>query len=108
MRLVFAALLMLCAACSPQQFADDVTREAAESVVVPILSDYMPAPQAQGASVCILDNASPDEIRMLARDVAVSAGSSTVENVLVIAQRPATLACFRSLGLSSLPSEWNF
>lgn len=101
-------MILLLAACSPQQLADDVTRQAAESVVVPILSDYMPAPQANGATVCILDNATPDELRMLARDVAVSAGSSTVENVLAIASRPATLTCFRSLGLTSLPSEWTF
>ncbi|MGL5009615.1 MAG: hypothetical protein ACRC6I_07005 [Paracoccaceae bacterium] len=101
-------LLFVLAACSPQQLADDVTRQAAESVVVPILEDYMPAPQAKGASVCILDNATPDELRMIARDVAVYAGSSTVRNVLAIAQRPATLACFRTVGVSSLPSEWTF
>ncbi len=101
-------VVLLLAACSPQDMADTVTRQAAETVVVPVLEDYMPAPQAKGASVCILDNASPQEMRMLARDVAVSAGTSTVDNVLAIGTRPATLACFKSLGLSSLPAEWNF
>jgi hypothetical protein len=102
------AIVMVLSACSPQQVADDVTRAAAETVVVPVLEDYMPAPQAKGASVCILDNATPEEMRMLARDVAVQAGTSTVDNVLAIGTRPATLACFKSLGLSSLPAEWNF
>ncbi|MGL4321716.1 MAG: hypothetical protein ACRCS3_12720 [Paracoccaceae bacterium] len=101
-------LVLTLAACSPQQLANDVTREAAESVIVPILSDFMPEPQANGAAVCILDNASFDEQRMIARDVAVYAGSSTVRNVLAIASRPATLACFQSLGVTSLPSEWTF
>jgi hypothetical protein len=102
------ALLLVAAACSPQVLADNVTRQAAETVVVPVLEDYLPAPQAKGASVCILDNATPEEMRMLARDVAVQAGTSTVDNVLAIGTRPATLACFKSLGLSSLPAEWNF
>jgi hypothetical protein len=102
------AIVMVLSACSPQQVADDVTRAAAETVVVPVLEDYMPAPQAKGAAVCILDNASPEEMRMLARDVAVSAGTSTVDNVLAIGTRPATLACFKTLGLTSLPAEWNF
>jgi hypothetical protein len=106
-RLVVLSVLSM-TACSPQQLADNVTRQAAESVIVPILEDYMPAPQAKGASVCILDNATPDELRMIARDVAVYAGSSTVQNVLAVASRPATLACFRTIGVTSLPSEWTF
>jgi hypothetical protein len=101
-------VLLALAACSPQQLANDVTREAAESVIVPILSDVLPGPQAQGAAVCVLDNATPDEQRMIARDVAVYAGSSTVQNVLAIASRPATLACFQTLGITSLPSQWTF
>jgi hypothetical protein len=101
-------LILSLGACSPQVMVDTVARQAAEAVVVPVLEDYMPAPQAKGAAVCILDNATPEEMRMLARDVAVQAGTSTVDNVLAIGTRPATLACFKSLGLSSLPAEWNF
>jgi hypothetical protein len=93
------------AACSPQQFADDVTRQAAESVVTPILDDYMPPAQAAGATRCVLDNASPDEIRALARDVAVQAGTTTVQNVLNIATRPGTLQCFATIGASIIPDN---
>jgi hypothetical protein len=90
-------------ACSPAQFADNVTREAAETVVTPVLDDYMTGPQAQGATACILDNAAPEEIRALARDVATVAGTTTVQSVLTIAARPATLACFASVGAPVLP-----
>jgi hypothetical protein len=100
-RPLLAALLL--AACSPQQFADDVTRQAAESVVTPILDDYMPPAQAAGATTCILDNARPEEIRALARDVAVQAGTTTVQNVLNIATRPGTITCLASIGAPRLP-----
>ena len=97
-------LTLLLAACSPQLLADQVTREAAESVVTPVLDDYMTGPQAQGATACVLDNAAPEEIRALARDVANVAGTTTVQSVLAIAARPATLACFASVGAPVLPA----
>jgi hypothetical protein len=96
-------MILILAACSPQQFADDVTRQAAESVVTPVLDDYMPPAQAAGATACVLDNAAPAEIRALARDVAVEAGSQTVQSVLNIATRPATIACLASIGAPRLP-----
>jgi hypothetical protein len=100
----FTVLAMsVLAACSPQQLADNVTRQAAETVVTPVLDDYMTGPQAQGATACILDNAAPEEIRALARDVATVAGTTTVQSVLTIAARPATLACFASVGAPVLP-----
>jgi hypothetical protein len=97
-------LLLLLAACSPQQLADDVTRKAAETVVTPVLDDYMTGPQAQGATACILDNAAPEEIRALARDVANIAGTTTVQSVLNIASRPGTRACLASVGAPVLPA----
>lgn len=94
---VFAALLL--AACSPQDMADKVGRRAAESVVLPVVSRYMPGPQAEGVTRCVIDNASAQEIRTLARDIAVEAGSATVQTVLTIAGRPETLACITAAGL---------
>ncbi len=102
--LLLAATLLL-AACSPQVLADDITRQAAESVILPVVGEVMPAPQAKGAATCILQNATIEEIRMLARDVGVEAGTSTVDNVLSIASRPGTLACFRSIGAPILPDR---
>jgi hypothetical protein len=100
--LVLLGALMI-PACSPQQLADDVTRRAAESVVTPVLDDYMPPAQAAGATACVLDNASPEEIRALARDVAVEAGTQTVQSVLNIATRPGTITCLASVGAPRLP-----
>jgi hypothetical protein len=103
MRVVPVVLFGMLAACSPQQFADDVTRQAAETVVRPVLEDYMPPAQAAGATACVLDNAAPEEIRALARDVAVEAGTQTVQSVLNIATRPATITCLASVGAPRLP-----
>jgi uncharacterized protein YaaW (UPF0174 family) len=100
--------LALLLACSPAQLADNVTRQAAESVVTPVLDDYMTGPQAQGATACILDNAAPAEIRALARDVATVAGTTTVQSVLTIGARPATLACLASVGAPILPRTGGF
>ena len=103
MRIVLTVAVLVLMGCSPQQFADDVTRQAAQSVVTPVLDDFMPAAQAAGATSCVLDNASPEEIRALARDVAVEAGSQTVQSVLNIATRPRTITCLASVGAPRLP-----
>jgi hypothetical protein len=102
-RLLFVLLTL--AACSPQQVADDITRQAAEAVILPVVGEVMPAAQAQGAATCILQNATIEETRMLARDVGVEAGTATVDNILAIASRPGTLACFRSIGAPILPER---
>lgn len=96
------ALLLILAACSPTDVADKIGRRAAESVVLPIVSQYLPGPQAQGVTRCIIDNASANEIQTLARDIAVQAGSSTVQTVLGIAARPETLTCIAKAGLPPL------
>jgi hypothetical protein len=97
--------LPLVTACSPQEVADDITRQAAESVILPVVGDVMPEAQAQGATTCILQNATIEETRILARDVGVEAGTSTVDNILVIAGRPGTLDCFRTIGAPILPDR---
>ena len=95
-------LILLLTACSPTDVADKVGRRAAESVVLPVVSQYMPGPQAQGVTRCVIDNATANEIQTLARDIAVQAGSSTVQTVMGIAARPETLACITSAGLPPL------
>lgn len=92
-------LLLILAACSPTDVADKVGRRAAESVVLPVVAQYMPGPQAEGVTRCIIDNASAAEIQTLARDIAVQAGSSTVQTVMAIAGRPETLTCISKAGL---------
>ncbi len=91
-----AALLVLLvlSACDPAEMADKAVRRTAESVVFPVVNIDMPADPAQAATNCILDAASPDELRLLARDVGVEAGTSTKATIRDIALRPAAQACF--------------
>lgn len=95
-------LLPLVAACSPQNVAEDVTRAAAKSVIQPVIANQFPEPAAEIATGCLLDNATGEELRSLARDVGTRAGTSTVATVLTIAARPAALACLANAGLQPL------
>jgi hypothetical protein len=88
-RFVIAALAV--SACNPQAIADKAVARTAESVISPVVG--------QAATRCIVDNASPDELRDLAVDVGVEAGSSTVANIMAIARRPGTVACLAAAGL---------
>ena len=95
---LIAAALTGCAASN--SIADGVNRRAARSVVVPVLQNYMTAPQAEIAADCVIANASPAELGSLARDVGVRAGTLTVQNVVAVVRRPATGACMRERGVS--------
>ena len=87
------------AACDPAEMADKAMRRTAETVVMPVVNVNMPAGPAEAATRCILDAASPDEVRLLARDVGVEAGSSTKATIRTIALRPAAQACFAAQGV---------
>lgn len=93
------------AACDPAELADKAVRRTAESVVMPVVNLDMPAGPAQAATACILDAASPDELRLLARDVGVEAGTSTKATIRSIALRPAAQACFAAQGVPPLVSR---
>lgn len=99
MRPYLPLALMMLAACDPQAMADNVGRRAASTVVLPVLQRDMPTPQAQKATDCIVQNASADEVRALARDVAVVAGTLTEANIRAIAARPETQACLVANGV---------
>jgi hypothetical protein len=101
MHRVCAALtvLVLLAACDPGELADSAVKRAASSVVFPVVNLDMPATQAQQATDCILGAASSDELRLLARDVGVEAGSSTKATIRTIALRPAAQSCFAARGV---------
>jgi hypothetical protein len=95
---VLAALVLL-PACDPAELADKAVKRTAETVVFPVVNVDMPADPARAATNCILDAASPDELRLLARDVGVEAGTSTKATIRDIALRPAAQACFASSGV---------
>lgn len=93
---------MALAACDPAQVADKVGRRAADTVVRPIVADYLPGPQAETATRCIVDNAGAEDVKALAQDIGVGAGSRTVANVLRIAAQPGPAACMAAAGISGL------
>ncbi len=87
------ALLIGMAACSPSEVADKVGRRTAETVVLPVVSDRMPGGNSGAVARCIIEAASADDIKLLARDVGVIAGTSTTATVLRIAAQPNARDC---------------
>lgn len=98
----FVALAMALGACDASELADKAMRRTAETVVEPVVDDYLPGDQAQVATRCIIENANSADLRALVHDVGVSAGTSTVANVLAIAGRPETQGCLLREGLPTL------
>lgn len=93
---------LVLAACDPQVFVDKTMRQGASSVVFPVVNLDMPAGPAQAATDCILNAASPEELRLLARDVGVEAGTSTKATIRSIALRPAAQSCLAAAGIPPL------
>ena len=98
----FILLVMALAACDPSQVADKIGRRTADTVVRPIVADYVPGGQAETATRCIVDNANAEDVKALALDVGVGAGSRTVANVLRIAGQPGPAACLAAAGIGGL------
>jgi len=85
MRLAMMVAVLALAACDPQEMVDKAVARTAESVITPVVGPL--------AARCIVKNGTPQELRAIAVDVGVEAGTSTVRNIEAIARRPATLAC---------------
>ena len=85
MKYVMMAAVFALAACDPQSLVDKAVARTAESVIAPVVGPV--------AARCIVENGTPAELRAIAVDVGVEAGTSTVQNIQAIAGRPATLAC---------------
>lgn len=96
------AVIVALAACNPQETADQLIRETARSVIVPILAQTMPAPLAEAGAECIIAVATPAELRSLAADYGKSAGTSTVANIANLAARPAALRCLTAAAIPNL------
>lgn len=96
-RVLFAALLL--AACDPAALRENVADRAAQSVIVNVLVNQYPRPQAEVAAECVLANAGPAEVEGLARDVGTRSGTSTVTTIRGIADRPGTVQCLAGRGL---------
>jgi hypothetical protein len=94
-------LVILLAACTPTQ-QDELTRDAAKSVVRPVLRDKLPGVPVEPATDCIIDNATSRELLALAADAVTGPTASTVEIVTNIASRPDTVRCLLNEGLPAL------
>jgi len=94
--------LIFLASCSPQQVAEDVTRAAAKSVILPVVAQRLPETQAEQVTACVLDNATGAELQILARDIGTRAGTRTVGIVADVLRRPETVRCVAGLGLPGL------
>ncbi|MFN3823244.1 MAG: hypothetical protein ACK4GW_07685 [Pseudorhodobacter sp.] len=99
---VLGLALGLLAACSPQQVAEDVTRAAAKSVILPVVGQRLPETQAEQVTACVIDNATGAELQILARDIGTRAGTRTVGIVADVLRRPGTVQCVARLGLPGL------
>lgn len=101
MRLIVlpVAAFALLAACDPAEVFDSALQRTAHSVVFPVVNIDMPAEPARLATKCILDAASEEELKLLARDVGVEAGTATKATIRTIALRPAAQACFSANGI---------
>ncbi|MDN5787757.1 hypothetical protein [Pseudorhodobacter sp.] len=95
------ALIALLAGCTTNP-VDAVARSAAKSVVLPVVQQRLPGPQAEAVAICVIDNADSNEILSLARDVGTRAGTSTVQNIATILQRPNTIQCVLRAGIPGL------
>lgn len=85
MRVIMIAALLVLAACDPQVVMDKAVARTAESVIAPVVGPV--------AARCVVENGTPQELRAIAVDIGVEAGTSTVANIEAIARRPQTLAC---------------
>jgi hypothetical protein len=97
-RIALPAAVVL-AACDPQAAIDNTVRRTAAEVVEPVVARELQGPMAKAATECILQAASMPEIRALARDIGVEAGTQTKENIRNLALRPAAQACFAANGV---------
>lgn len=74
--------------------AEDVARDAAKGVVNSAVASQFPGLDATMVTDCIIDNASMNEVFMIARDTVTTPSAETLSLVSEIAARPATIQCF--------------
>lgn len=96
----WSAAVLALAACTPQAMTDRVSAGAARSVVLNVVMNQYPRPEADQAADCVIANATPAEVQALARDVGTRAGTTTRANIAAVAARPATRSCVAARGLA--------
>lgn len=93
------ALSLVLSACAPQDVADQMGRQAAESVVRPVIDDQLIGTEVDRATACLLSNAPAADIRALLRDFGGVAGTTTRAQIAAMSRTPATAACLAAAGV---------
>lgn len=92
----------LTACAAGTELVGDQSRAVAKSVVLPIVEERVPGPEAVLIADCVIENAETTEILSLVKDAATGPDSDTVWLVFEIAKRPGTLKCLATSGLAPL------
>ncbi len=93
---------LVVAACGTGALTGRLEDSAARSVVLNVVANQYPRPEADQAADCVIQNARADEREALARDVGARAGTTTIARIQTIALRPPTSACIAGRGLQPL------
>lgn len=93
--------LAVLSACTVEDPADQIARQAAKDAVRPILAKRLPGVPIEPAVECVIDNASAKEILTLAKaGVTGQADAETTQTVVIIIKRPETIECIAKDGLA--------
>ena len=87
------ALAVLAGCEVAQQTADEIARDRAKSAVNGVVADRFPGVNAAPVTDCIIDNASAQEILILARASVTGIDEQAGQLVTDIAQRPDSIRC---------------
>ncbi len=95
------ATLLALSACVTDGIVQDTSRQAAKSVVTPIIVDKFPGRNTEAYSNCVIDNATTNEIFSLAKAAVTGVDQDTISTVVGISTRGDTLKCFVKAELGS-------
>ncbi|MBU2998945.1 MULTISPECIES: succinate dehydrogenase [Roseovarius] len=100
--LILAGALALSGCAATNDAADNLARDRAKTVVNRVVSERLPGVNAAPVTDCIIDAASAKEILNFAAASVAGITQSTIEEVLVIAQRPEAVKCIAQNSITML------
>jgi len=92
-------LILALAACAEGTPADIVARQAAKSVVRPIVVEKLPGVPPDLVTECLIENMSAGEISTLAQEAATGVSPRSTQIVVDVATRPEAIECVTREGL---------
>lgn len=98
---ILGATLFALSGCVTDGIVQDTSRQAAKSVVTPIVVDRFPGRNTEAYSNCVIDNATTNEIFSLAKAAVTGVDQDTINTVTDIGFRVDTLKCFAKVELGS-------